>query len=177
LGHIVQMQYINDKSLKHDLYTNVASNMKKILFIVIGIFTLIILTLVFVISKPDYLKYQAEVYGVVLNENGDPISNAEISRIGEKISTHPEFGYHVETPYISDLTYSDENGKFSMKSKSKLIFTWSKRPTKECELNLEINKNGYLKYKSKENEWVIENEFYLCNEKVFKPKIILKKSE
>ena len=44
-------------------------------------------------------------------------------------------------------------------------------------LNMEISKNGYLTYKSKESEWIIENEFDLCNEKEFKPKIVLKRSE
>jgi hypothetical protein len=141
--------------------------------IIIGIFTLTIL--VFLITKPEYVKYQAEVCGEVLNENGKPISNAEISRIEEKISSHPEFGYEVRTPYKSDKTYSDENGKFTLKSKSELAFTWNKGFRKDCELNLEVLKNGYLTYKSKENEWNIENEFNLCNGKEFKPKIMLKK--
>ena len=143
----------------------------------IGIFTLTILVLVFVITKPEYVKYQAEVYGEILNEDGKPISNAKISRIEEKISSHPEFGYEVRTPYKSEITYSDENGKFTLKSKSELAFTWNKGWRKDCELNLEVEKKGFLNYKSKEKEWVIENEFNLCNEKVFKPKITLKRIE
>jgi hypothetical protein len=143
--------------------------------IIIGIFTLTIL--VFLITKPEYVKYQAEVYGEVLNENGKPISNAEISRIEEIISSHPEFGYEVRTPYKSDKTYSDENGKFTLESKSKLAFTWNLGWRKDCELNLEVEKNGFLTYKSKENEWIIENEFNFCNQKVFKLKIILKQNK
>jgi len=143
----------------------------------IGIITLSILTLVFLITKPEFVKYQAEVYGVILNENDEPISGAEISRIEEKISFHPEYGYEVRTPYKSDVSYSDENGKFRLKSKSEFIFTWHKGFRKDCKLNMEISKNGYLTYKSKESEWIIENEFDLCNEKEFKPKIVLKRSE
>jgi len=149
--------------------------MKKRIFI--GVFTLSILALVFVITKPEYVKYQAEVTGVIINENGKPISNAKISRIEEKINYHPEFGYEVRTPYKSDKAYTDENGKFTLKSKSELIFTWNKGFKKDCDLNLQIEKNGFLTYISKENEWNIENAFDFCNQTMFKLRITLKRSE
>lgn len=148
--------------------------MKKNLFI--GLFILSFLGLMLFISHPTYVTYQAQVVGEIYDENGKPISNAKISRIGEKISSHPEFGYEVKTPYISDTVFSDSNGVFILEKKNKIVFTWFFQLTNYCNLNFEITKEGYNAYSSNKKNWQIENEHSLCNETIFKPKIVLKKN-
>lgn len=127
------------------------------------------------ISNPKYIEYQASVKGKIIDENGKNISNAIIYRLYEKVGIHPKYGNEIRTLQILDSTYSDKNGNFIFKSKSKIFFTWGFTFAKKCELKLKATKKGYKNYLSTKNEWLIEDDFELCRNQDFKPIITLKK--
>lgn len=143
--------------------------------IIFGFLLIIVAGMIFFISGPRYVTYEPEVQGKITDENKQPVADAKIFRMEEKVIDHPEFKYDSVILYKSDSTISDKNGNFKFKNKSKIVLTWLMKYSNLCELNLEIEKEGYEVYRSVTEEWLIENEKALCNDTVLQPEITLKK--
>ena len=140
-------------------------------------FGILLVSIIIFIINPVFYSYEACVIGRVLDENNQPIEDAKVIRIEEKITSHPRFGYEVWTPVRTDITFTDENGIFKFNNKKKLTCTFHKKLITYCDLNFEVLKEGYAHYKSLENEWNIDNSYPVCDKTVFKPTINLKKLE
>ena len=152
--------------------------MKKIIKIILVII-LIFITLLFV--RPQKIIYEAKITGKIIDETGNPISNATIYRIEKEYFKNKEIGSIESKELRTETVNTDINGNFKFYEKSRIdwFHTPLDLPIGFCYAEFEIEKNGYEFYKTKFGEFEqyrIEN-CYACEKVEFKPRIVLKKIE
>ena len=129
---------------------------------------------------PLKVIYQAKITGKVIDETGNPISNAKVYRIEKEYFTDKEIGSIESRDLRMDTVITDKNGNFKFCEKSRI--DWFHTPFDFgfvfCYAEFEIERNGFEFYKTKFGEfkqYKIEN-CYACEKVEFKPKIVLKKN-
>lgn len=147
----------------------------KFLSILIILFFILIIGLIF---HPKRIVYEPRIIGQVIDQNGNPVTSAFVSRIEEKEPKNKKFGYYEYIEYKSQIVKADSNGKFELAEKSKIdwIHLLFELPFVWCCANFEVSKVNYVTYKTKFDDYTEYNEnLNACKGIVFKPKIILKK--
>ena len=141
--------------------------LKILLILIIGIFI-----------HPKKVVYVPKITGKVIDENGNAIKNAVISRIEELSSVNEKYGYFDYTKYESQTTKTDENGNFQLSEKSRIewIHNPLSLPVAWCFGNFKIEKAGYETYLTKFAEFrqFRKDNCYACEQIEFKPIIKLK---
>jgi hypothetical protein len=143
--------------------------------------TVCLILIIGIFIHPLKVIYVPEITGKVIDENGNPLTGAIVSRIEEVESVNKKWGYYEYTKYKSQTTKTDENGNFQLAEKSRIewIHTPLDLPFAWCQGNFQIEKDGYKTYQTKFGEF---EEFhkpncYACEKIVFKPVLTLKKTE
>ena len=141
-----------------------------LLILIIGIFI-----------HPSKVIYVPKITGKVIDENGNPLKDAIVSRIEELETVNKKWGYYEYTKYKSQTTKTDENGNFQLAEKSRIewLHTPLDLPFAYCYGNFEVEKDGFKTYRTKfgEYEQFHKSNCYACEEIEFKPVITLKKTE
>lgn len=149
---------------------------KNALKIILGI---VLILLVGLFIRPQKVVYEANINGIVVDKNGNPLKNATVSRSEEKRWKNKEWGYIEHAEYKSQTVETDENGKFKLEQKSRIdwFHTPLDLPFAWCYADFEVSKNGYDTYKTKFDDYKSYRKegCYACDQIEFKPKIILKK--
>ncbi|WP_291133259.1 hypothetical protein [Flavobacterium sp. UBA7682] len=146
--------------------------------------TLLIILLLLILGifiHPKKVVYVPKITGKVIDEKGNSIKDAVVSRIEELSSINEKQGYYDYTKYKSQTTKTDENGNFELLEKSRIewIHTPLDLPFAWCFGNFEIEKDGFKTYKTEFDEFrqLHKDNCYACEEIEFKPIITLKKKE
>jgi hypothetical protein len=143
--------------------------------------TILLILIIGIFIHPSKVIYVPKITGKVIDENGNPLKGAIISRIEELESVNKKWGYYEYTKYKSQTTETDQNGNFQLTEKSRIewIHTPLDLPFAYCYGNFEIEKDGYKTYQTKfgEFEQFHKTNCYACEEIEFKPVITLKKAE
>ena len=88
--------------------------MKKIIKIILVII-LIFITLLFI--RPQKVIYQAKITGKIIDEAGNPISNATIYRIEKEYFKNKEIGSIESKELRTESVNTDKNGNFKFYEK------------------------------------------------------------
>lgn len=140
-----------------------------ILILVVGLFI-----------RPQKVIYEARIYGIVVDENGNPLNDVTVSRIEEKSWKNKKWGYIEHKKYKSQTVKTNESGKFELEQKSRIdwLHTPLDLPFVWCYADFEVSKIGYQTYETKFDDYksFSKEGCYACEEIEFKPKIILKKN-
>lgn len=149
--------------------------MKKITKTILAIFILII---TFIIAHPEWVVYEAEIRGKILDKNGNPIENAEVSRIEEKHRKNEKFGYKESIKYKSQTVKTDADGKFKLEEKAGLRWKiFFGLPFVYCYADFEVYKEGYQIYKTEFGDFEKYNKNHNgCKGIKFEPIIELEKN-
>lgn len=150
--------------------------MKKSIKIVL---TILLILVVGIFIHPKKVIYVPKISGKVIDVNGNPIKDAIVSRIEELETVNEKYGYFEYTEYKTQTTKTNENGDFQLAEKSRIEWIHSPLdlPIAWCFGNFEIEKEGFINYKTKfgEFEQFHKNNCYACEKIEFKPIIKLKK--
>ena len=150
---------------------------KHALKIIVGILLFIVIALFF---NPQKVVYQAKINGIVMDENGNPLNGATISRIEEKRGKNKESGYIEHLKYKTEIIKTNENGHFELKHKSRIEWFHPPfvLPLVWCYADFEISKPGFETYKTKFGEFKSykKENCYACEKIEFNPKIRLEKN-
>ncbi|MBB4803954.1 hypothetical protein HNP37_004034 [Flavobacterium nitrogenifigens] len=144
------------------------------------IILIIVLILIFgVFIHPKNVIYVPKIKGKVIDEKGNPVNEAVVSRIEELSSINKEHGYFEYTKYQSQTTKTDKNGFFELTEKSRIewIHTPFDLPFAWCFGNFQIEKNGYKTYQTRFDEFreFHKDNCYACENIEFNPIITLKR--
>jgi hypothetical protein len=143
--------------------------------------TILLILIIGIFIHPSNVVYVPKITGKVIDENGNSIKNAVVSRIEKLETVNKKWGYFEYTKYKSQTTKTDENGNFQLVEKSRIewFHTPLDLPFAYCYGNFEIEKDGYKTYQTKfgEFEQFRKVSCYACEEIEFKPIISLKKTE
>jgi hypothetical protein len=143
--------------------------------------TILLIFIIGIFIHPSNVVYVPKITGKVIDENGNSIKNAVVSRIEKLETVNKKWGYYEYTKYKSQTTKTDENGNFQLAEKSRIewLHTPLDLPFAYCYGNFEIEKEGYKTYQTKfgEFEQFHKVSCYACKEIEFKPIISLKKTE
>ena len=152
--------------------------MKKIIKIILVII-LIFITLLFV--RPQKVIYEAKITGKIIDEAGNPISNATIYRIEKEYFKNKEIGSIESKELRTETVNTDKNGNFKFYEKSRIDWFHTPLDLKIgfCYAEFEIEKSGFEFYKTKFGEFkqYRADNCYACEKFEFKPRIVLKKIE
>ena len=143
--------------------------------------TVLLILIIGIFIHPSKVIYVPKITGKVIDENGNPLKDAIVSRIEELETVNKKWGYYEYTKYKSQTTKTDENGNFQLaeKSRTEWLHTPLDLPFAYCYGNFEIEKDGFKTYRTKfgEYEQFHKSNCYACEEIEFKPVITLKKTE
>ena len=143
--------------------------------------TILIILIIGIFIHPSKVIYVPKITGKVIDENGNPLRNAIVSRIEELETVNKKWGYYEYTKYKSQTTKTNENGNFQLAEKSRIewLHTPLDLPFAYCYGNFEVEKDGFKTYRTKfgEYEQFHKANCYACEEIEFKPVITLKKTE
>jgi hypothetical protein len=151
--------------------------MKKLTKIVLAILLIFIIG---IFIHPQKVIYVPKITGKIINENGNPISDAIVYRIEKKYFKNKEIGSIESKEYRTQTVRTDKNGNFKLDEKSRIewFHTPLDLPFAWCSGNFEIEKKGYKTYQTKfgEFEQFHKENCYACEEIEFKPVITLKEN-
>ncbi|MFN7044367.1 MAG: hypothetical protein ACK4M1_04155 [Flavobacterium sp.] len=140
---------------------------------------ILLILIVGIFIHPQKVIFEPKISGKVIDVNGNPIKDAIVSRIEELETINKKYGYFDYSEYKSQTTKTDKNGNFHLAEKSRIDWFHSPLdlPVAWCFGNFEIEKEGFIKYKTKfgEFEQFHKKDCYACEEIEFKPIIKLKK--
>jgi hypothetical protein len=143
--------------------------------------TVLLILIIGIFIHPSKVIYVPKITGKVIDENGNPLRNAIVSRIEELETVNKKWGYYEYTKYKSQTTKTNENGNFQLAEKSRIewLHTPLDLPFAYCYGNFEVEKDGFKTYRTKfgEYEQFHKANCYACEEIEFKPVITLKKTE
>ena len=143
--------------------------------------TVLLILIIGIFIHPSKVIYVPKITGKVIDENGNPLKDAIVSRIEELETVNKKWGYYEYTKYKSQTTKTDENGNFQLAEKSRIewLHTPLDLPFAYCYGNFEVEKDGFKTYRTKfgEYEQFHKANCYACEEIEFKPVITLKKTE
>jgi hypothetical protein len=141
--------------------------------------TILLILIIGIFIHPKKIVYVPKITGKVIDENGNIIKDAVVTRIEKLSSVNKKYGYFDYSKYKSQTTKTDENGNFQLteKSRTEWIHNPLGLPIVWCFGNFEIEKIGYETYQSKFDEFRQFRKYncYACEEIEFKPIITLKK--
>lgn len=136
----------------------------------------IVILFVSLFIHPKKIIYQPKIIGKVIDQKGNPIKNATVSRIEENRSKNKEFGYLEFEEFKSQIVKTDLNGDFELTEKSRIDWIHFHLPFAWCNTEFEVSKNGFETYRTKFGDFEEYNEdLNACKGVEFSPKIILKK--
>lgn len=139
----------------------------------------ILLLLIGIFIHPKKVIYEPKIIGKVIDQSGNPIENATVSRIEEKHWKNKEHGYYESEEFISESINTDGNGNFVLNEKSRIDWIHNipfVLPLAWCNTEFEVSKNGFKTYRTEFDDYSEYNEnLNACKGIEFKPKIILKK--
>jgi len=142
--------------------------------------TALLILIIGIFIHPSKVIYVPKIKGKVIDENGNPLRGAIVSRIEELETVNKKWGYYEYTKYKSQTTKSDKNGNFQLAEKSRIewLHTPVDLPFAYCYGNFEVEKEGCKTYRTKfgEYEQFHKANCYACEEIEFKPVITLKKT-
>jgi hypothetical protein len=143
--------------------------------------TVLLILIIGIFIHPSKVIYVPKITGKVIDENGNPLRDAIVSRIEELETVNKKWGYYEYTKYKSQTTKTDENGNFQLAEKSRIewFHTPLDLPFAYCYGNFEVEIDGFETYRTKfgEYEQFHKANCYACEEIEFKPIITLKKKE
>ena len=143
--------------------------------------TILLILIIGIFIHPKKVVYVPKITGKVIDENGNAIKDAVVSRIEKLSSVNEKYGYFDYTKYESQTTETDENGNFQLseKSRTEWIHNPLSLPIAWCFGNFEIEKVGYETYETKFDEFrqFRKDNCYACEEIEFKPIITLKNKQ
>jgi len=141
--------------------------------------TVLLILIIGIFIHPSKVIYVPKITGKIIDENGNPLRDAIVSRIEELETVNKKWGYYEYTKYKSQTTKTDENGNFQLAEKSRIewLHTPLDLPFAYCYGNFEVEKDGFKTYRTKfgEYEQFHKANCYACEEIEFKPIITLKK--
>jgi len=146
--------------------------MKKKFKITITIISLLIFGL---FIHPEKVIYEARIVGKVLNEKGNPIEGAKVSRIEKKKTKHRD-GYYEYEEYKSETILTDKNGLFILNEKKRIewIHLPFELPYVWCYADFEVFKDNYKTYKTEFDDFSEYNDKNSgCENIIFYPTITL----
>jgi hypothetical protein len=150
--------------------------MKKAIKIIL---TIILIFFIGLFIRPQKVFYEAKIIGKVIDEAGNPISDAIVYRIEKEYYINKEIGSNESKEYKSQSVRTDKNGNFKLDEKSRIewFHTPLDLPFVWCYGNFEIKKNGFNNYKTKfgELKQFRKEKCYACENIEFNPVIILRK--
>ncbi|MFC7772409.1 hypothetical protein [Flavobacterium sp. GCM10027622] len=145
---------------------------------------ILIIILIFIFGlfiRPQKVFYEAKVIGKVIDETGNPISDAIVYRIEEEYFKNKEIGAIESKEFRTQTVRTDKNGNFKLDEKSRIewFHTPLDLPFAWCFADFEIIKNGYKPYRTEFDEFqeFHKENCYACEKIEFKPIITLKKKE
>lgn len=140
--------------------------------------TILLILIIGIFIHPKNVVYVPKITGKVIDENGNAIKDAVVSRIEELSSVNEKYGYFDCKKYESQTTKTDKNGSFQLteKSRTEWIHNPLSLPIAWCFGNFQIEKVGYKTYQTKFGEFrqFHKDNCYACEQIEFKPIIILK---
>ena len=144
------------------------------------ILTCVSILFIGIFIHPKKVVYEPKIIGKVIDQNGNPIENAIVSRIEEKSRKNKEDGFYEYVKYKSQTAKTDINGNFELKEKSKIdwFHTPLDLPFVWCYANFEVSKKGYEEYSPEynaEENSKFNDDLNACKEIEFNQKIVLKK--
>lgn len=152
--------------------------MKKTTRIILLIFLILVIAL---FIHPKKVIYAPKITGKIIDENGNPIKDAIVSRIENLSSVNEKHGYFEYTEYNTQIIKSDEKGVFQLDEKSRIEWIHSplNLPFAWCFGNFKVEKDGFKTYAAKFDEFreLHKDNCYACENIEFKPVITLEKSK
>jgi hypothetical protein len=142
--------------------------------------TAVLILIIGIFIHPSKVIYVPKITGKVIDENGNPLRDAIVSRIEELETVNKKWGYYEYKKYKSQTAKTNENGNFQLAEKSRIewLHTPLDLPFAYCFGNFVVEKDGFKTYRTKfgEYEQFHKANCYACEEIEFKPVITLKKN-